>query len=179
MRWLLPVLLALAAPRCAHAPEAPPAPAPVAAAPSWPEPQPPALRLSEAVRPVRHALDLTLLPAEPTYSGTVTIDVDVREPVRQVWLHARDLQVTQAHVLTAGRTLEARAVTASEGRLGLLLPEPLGVGPAQLSLSFTGRADRERSQGLYAVEEGGESPLLPRRGAAPRVRPPALPGMAP
>ncbi len=160
MRWLLVALLALVSLRCAHAPEAPPAAptasTPVAAAPEWPEPQPPQLRLPDSVRPVRYALDLTLLPAEPTYSGTVTIDLDVREAVRQVWLHAQDLQVTQARVLINGRTLEARAVTASEGRLGVLLPEPLGTGPAQLVLSFTGRADRERSQGLYAVEEGGE-----------------------
>ncbi|MGZ3461304.1 MAG: M1 family metallopeptidase, partial [Archangium sp.] len=58
-----------------------------------------------------------------------------------------------------GRSLEARAVTATEGRLGLLLPETLGAGQAQLTLSFTGRADRERSRGLYAVDEGGESYL--------------------
>ncbi|HEY0093215.1 MAG TPA: M1 family peptidase, partial [Archangium sp.] len=160
MRWLLIAFVTLASLRCAHAPEAPPAaptaPTPVAAAPEWPEPQPPQLRLPDSVRPVRYALDLTLLPAEPTYSGTVTVDLDVREPVRQVWLHAQELQVTQARVLVNGRTLEARAVTASEGRLGVLLPETLGTGPAQLLLSFTGRADRERSQGLYAVEEGGE-----------------------
>ncbi len=160
MRWLLLALVTLASLRCAHAPEAPTAaptaPTPVAAAPQWPEPQPPPLRLPDSVRPVRYALDLTLLPAEPTYSGTVTIDLDVREAVRQVWLHAQDLQVTQARVLVSGRTLEARAVTATEGRLGVLLPETLGTGPAQLLLSFTGRADRERSQGLYAVEEGGE-----------------------
>jgi aminopeptidase N len=128
----------------------------VAAAQDWPEPEPPELRLPDTVRPVRYALDLTLLPAAPTFSGTVTIDVDVREPVRQVWLHAQDLQVTRALVLTGGRTLEAKVSTANLGRLGLLLPEALGPGQAQLTLSFTGRADRERSQGLYAVEEGGE-----------------------
>ncbi|WP_093523189.1 M1 family metallopeptidase [Stigmatella erecta] len=150
-------LFAVALVRCAHAPSA--APAPVATAVEWPEPAPPVLRLPHTVRPVRYALDLTLLPAEPTYSGTVTIDVEIREPVRQVWLHAQDLQVTQARVLLGGRTLEAKAVTASEGRLGLLLPEPLGPGAAQLSLSFSGRVDRERSQGLYGVEEGGESYL--------------------
>ncbi|HEX8825672.1 MAG TPA: M1 family metallopeptidase [Archangium sp.] len=160
MRWLLLSLLTLASLRCAHAPEAPSvapeAPAPVAAAQEWPEPEPPELRLPDSVRPVRYALDLKLLPAEPTYSGTVTIDVEVREPVRQVWLHAQDLQVTQALVLTSGRTLEARVSTAHQGRLGLLLPEALAPGQAQLTLSFTGRADRARSQGLYAVEEGGE-----------------------
>ncbi|WNG43164.1 M1 family metallopeptidase [Archangium minus] len=162
MRWLLVVLVTLVSFRCTHAPEAPPAsgaPSSEATTPTWPEPEPPQLRLPDSVRPVRYALDLTLLPAEPTYAGTVTIDVDVREPVRQVWLHAQDLQITHASVLTGGRTLEARTVTATEGRLGLLLPETLGAGQAQLTLAFIGRADRERSQGLYAVEEGGESYL--------------------
>jgi hypothetical protein len=41
--------------------------------------------------------------------------------------------VTQARVLANGRTLEARAVTATEGRLGVLLPETLGAGPANSS----------------------------------------------
>ncbi|QSQ28472.1 M1 family metallopeptidase [Pyxidicoccus parkwayensis] len=159
MRWHLVLLITLGSLHCTHAPDAPraiTAPTPAASAPSWPEPQPPRLRLPDTVWPVRYALDLTLLPAEPTYTGAVTIDVEVREPVRQIWLHAQDLQVTRARVITGGRSVEARAVTADEGRLGLLLPEPLGAGPAQLSLTFTGRADRERSQGLYVVEEGGE-----------------------
>ncbi len=160
MRWPLPLLLAFLALRCAHAPESPsPAAAPVAAAPQWPEPQPPALRLPDTVRPVRYELDLKLIPAEPTFSGSVAIDVEVRESVRQVWLHGQDLEVTGARVEVGSRTLEARAVTASEGRLGLLLPEFLAPGRARIHLSFTGRVDRERSQGLYGVDEGGESYL--------------------
>ncbi|QSQ20008.1 M1 family metallopeptidase [Pyxidicoccus parkwayensis] len=157
MRWQLPLLLAFLSLRCTHAPEpAAPAPAPVAAAPTYPEPQPPALRLPDTVRPTHYALDLKLIPAEPTFSGAVAIDVEVREPVRQVWLHGQDLEVTQARVDTGTRTLEARAVTASDGRLGLLLPEPLPAGKAVIHLSFTGHVDRERSRGLYSVEERGE-----------------------
>ncbi|MCP3139085.1 M1 family metallopeptidase [Pyxidicoccus xibeiensis] len=159
MRWSPLLALAFLALRCAHAPEpaAPaPAPAPVASAPEWPEPQPPALRLPDTVRPVLYTLDLKLIPAEPTFSGTVAIDVDVTEPVRQVWLHGQDLDVTQARVETGSRTLEARTATASEGRLGLLLPEPLAPGRARIHLTFTGRVDRERSRGIYGQEEGGE-----------------------
>jgi len=155
MRSLLPLFVAVAVLRCAHAPEAPTA-APVSAAPAWPEPQPPALRLPKSVQPTRYALDLKLLPAEPTFSGSVAIDVDVSEPVRQLWLHGQDLEISEARVEAGGRTLEARAVTASEGRLGLLLPEELAPGKARIHLGFTGQVDRERSQGLYAVEEGGE-----------------------
>ncbi|MFP2909761.1 M1 family metallopeptidase, partial [Pyxidicoccus sp. 3LFB2] len=157
MRWPLLLLVAFLALRCAHAPETPAAaPPPVATAPTYPEPQPPALRLPDTVRPVLYHLDLQLLPAEPTFSGAITIDVEVREPVHQVWLHGQDLEITQARVETDSRTLEARAVTESEGRLGLLLPEPLPAGKARIQLSFTGKVDRERSRGLYGVEERGE-----------------------
>jgi aminopeptidase N len=105
---------------------------------------------------VRYALELTLRPEAPTYPGTVSIDVEVREPVRQVWLHAQDVEVSAARVEFAGRTLEARPVTASEGRLGLLLPEALPPGQARLVLAFTGRVEREKSQGLYGETEAGE-----------------------
>lgn len=156
---LLPLLVLVALTvRCAHAPEAaPPVSAPAAV--SWPEALPPALRLPDTVRPVHYALDLKLVPTEATYPGSVTIDVEVREPVRQVWLHAQDLEVTRARVTAGGRTFDAKPVTATEGRLGLLLPEELPVGKAQLLLDFTGQVDRERSQGLYGVAEGGESYL--------------------
>jgi aminopeptidase N len=153
----LPLFAALLTLHCAHAPEAPPpASQPVAAAPAYPEPQPPALRLPDTVQPVRYELDLKLIPAEPTFSGAVAIDVDVREPVRQVWLHGQDLEVTKARVETGARTLEARVATASDGRLGLLLPEALPAGKARIHLEFTGQIDRERSRGLYSVEERGE-----------------------
>lgn len=147
------LLLALVLVGCAGTP----APAPAApATPSFPEPAPPALRLPDTVRPVRYRLELRLVPAEPTFSGTVMAELDVRTPVRQVWLHAQDLTVSAARVRAGARTLEARIVTADGGRLGVLLAEELPAGPAQLSLDFTGKPDRERSQGLYTVEEDGE-----------------------
>ncbi|WP_426747925.1 M1 family metallopeptidase [Myxococcus faecalis] len=163
MRWhsllLVPALLSL---HCTHAtgsagPSKPEAT--VAAAPEWPEAQPPALRLPDTVQPLHYLLDLKLISTESTHSGTVTIDVDVREPVRQVWLHGQDLEVTSARIETQGRALEARPVTASEGRLGLLLPETLPAGKARIVIAFTGQIDKERSRGLYSQEEGGHNYL--------------------
>ncbi|XXF79785.1 M1 family aminopeptidase [Myxococcaceae bacterium GXIMD 01537] len=148
------VLLALTSLHCAHAPE--PATPAVAAAPAWPDPKPPALRLPDTVRPVRYGLALTLLPAEPTYSGTVTAEVEVTAPVRQVWLHAQDLEVKGARIVTGGRSIEAKPVTGEGGLLGLLLPEEVPAGSAKVVVDFTGHADRERSLGLYGQEEGGE-----------------------
>ena len=160
MRWLSPALLFLSLLRCAHAPEVPPAP-PAAAAFASPEPTPPALRLPDSVRPVHATLELKLLPAEPTFSGTVTYEVEVSEPVGQIWLHAQGLDITRAVVLAhaTGRAQEVKPVSAGEGRLGLLLQKTLAPGKARVVITFTGRANRELSQGLYAVDEAGESYL--------------------
>ncbi|HET9451131.1 MAG TPA: M1 family metallopeptidase, partial [Aggregicoccus sp.] len=154
MRRPLLLLLALGLLSCRHAPEAPPVPATAALA--YPEPAPPALRLPDSVQPVRYALELTLLPAEDRYPGTVTIDVEVRSPVRQVWLHAQDVEVQAAWVQHSGRALEARPVDAGGGRLGLMLTEELPRGPARIVINFKGRVERTRSQGLYAETEAGE-----------------------
>ncbi|NTX05130.1 M1 family metallopeptidase [Myxococcus sp. CA040A] len=161
-RHLLLLVPALVSLHCTHATETtvPSKPeATAAATPEWPEAQPPALRLPDTVQPTHYTLDLKLLSSEPTYSGTVTIDVDVREPVRQVWLHGQDLDVSAARVEKDSRTLEARAVTASDGRLGLLLPETLAPGRARIVITFSGKVDAERSRGIYSQEEGGNNYL--------------------
>ncbi|MCP3104633.1 M1 family metallopeptidase [Myxococcus sp. K15C18031901] len=157
MRWhLLLIVPAFVSLHCGHAPQTTPseAPPPVAKQ-EWPEPLPPDLRLPDSVRPTQYTLDLKLLSTEPTYTGTVTIDVEVREPVRQVWLHGQDLEIGSARVETEARALEAKAVTASDGRLGLLLPEELAPGKARIVIPFTGKVDRERSRGIYSQEENG------------------------
>lgn len=38
-----------------------------------PTPPPPSLRLPAGVQPLRHALDLTLVPSAPRFSGVITI----------------------------------------------------------------------------------------------------------
>ncbi|WP_163866411.1 M1 family metallopeptidase [Myxococcus eversor] len=160
MRRLLLILVpALVSLHCTHATETTVPAKATAATPEWPEAQPPALRLPDTVQPLHYTLDLKLLSTEPTFSGTVAIDVDVREPVRQVWLHGQDLEVSAARVEKDSRTLEAKAVTASEGRLGLLLPETLSPGRARIVISFSGKVDAERSRGIYSQAEGGHNYL--------------------
>src|SRR5687768_16666940 len=53
-------------------------------------------RLPRSVRPVRY--DLTLAPdlEQATFSGSVTISVDVVEPTSTVWLNAAELEVNTA-----------------------------------------------------------------------------------
>ncbi len=149
---LLPLLLAAAvAAASTPAPTpAPPSPAP-AGAPAGAPLEAPTLRLPATVRPVAGALELRVDPASPRFSGTARYRVAVGEPSPVVWMHAEGLEVESASV--AGRP--ARAVTAPGGFLGLVLDGPVPAGEVEVVVAFSGSVDRERSRGLYAVEDGG------------------------
>lgn len=79
------------------------------------------------------------------FSGEVEIDLDVREEVSTVWLHAKGLQLEQA-VFTGPRASKASVVPDdraehTEGQadlVGVRAPSPLPVGPATMRISFRG-----------------------------------------
>ncbi|WP_394825580.1 M1 family aminopeptidase [Pendulispora albinea] len=134
----------------------PPAPqtAAGARAPSG-DPEVPAFRLPDAVRPARYDLELALDPSRDTFTGKVGIDLVVQKATKVVWLHAVDLPIREAHVLASGQTLEARIVPARERDLvGFVFDRPLEKGTARLLVTYQGTFDKERSQGLYRVSEG-------------------------
>jgi aminopeptidase N len=118
-------------------------------------PEPPALRLPPAIVPLREDVELELDPAQPRYRGTARIDVDVSGAAPLVWLHARDLTVTEAVAERGGRRYVAQPVATDTGFVGLRFDRPLEPGPATLVLAFTGALDRTRSRGIYAVPENG------------------------
>jgi aminopeptidase N len=63
-------------------------------------PLPPALRLNHDVTPRRMSLDLTLDPARDSFSGSVTIDLNVNTAVDHFWLNATDITIDGAHLQT-------------------------------------------------------------------------------
>jgi aminopeptidase N len=115
----------------------------VTVAASEPTPPPPALRLPATVRPTRYALDLRVVPAEPTFSGTITIDLEVTAPTALVWLNATDLRIDGAELRQGGATQAARVVPGGSDFVGFAAPRPLGRGAAQLTVRWHGTMDSE------------------------------------
>lgn len=113
--------------------------------------RPPGFRLPVTVRPVRYELELTVDPAKERFGGRVRIAVELDEPTAVVWLHSVELDVTSATVDGAA----AAVVPGGPSMIGVRPDRPLAAGRAQLELAYEGGIDRERSRGLYAVEEGG------------------------
>ena len=74
----------------------------------------PGIRLRGTVRPVAQQLHLTLDPTQVATRGTTTIDVDLTQPQRTIWLNARGLKATQAVVTQGTRRWPARFSMADD-----------------------------------------------------------------
>ena len=118
------------------------------------DPAPPTLRLPPGVRPTHYALDLTVVPAQPSFSGTVTIDLQLDAPTALVWLNAEGLHIAGAELRSGSDNQAARIVTGNADFVGFAATRPLPKGPAQLTVHFAGTLDSDKSQGLYRVAEG-------------------------
>jgi hypothetical protein len=160
-RGLFPQLVALLAAGCASAPTAPASAVAAADAGSTaalPGP-PPALRLPTDVRPTAQRLALRLDPRGTTFTGTARIQLVIEAPVPVFWIHAQDLTIRRATLVRGGVEQPVRTAVVPPDLLAIIPPAPLATGQAELVLEYEGTLDRERSRGLYRVDEG-DTPYL-------------------
>src|SRR2546426_3830239 len=113
-------------------------------------------RLPMAVVPQRYELLLTFEPDRGEFSGSVTVHVQVREPVRAITLHALELTVPRAVVEAGGARFPALVSVDPDSETITLTPDrEVPAGPAALTLGFSGRLNRPM-RGLYEATAGGE-----------------------
>jgi len=130
--------------------EAKPAPAPE------PKLEAPKVRLPDGARPLGYELSLRVVPGEPTFTGEVTIELELDRAVDVLWLNARDL-TAQAAELTVG-TAKVAAATKPGGEhfLAVVPATPVGPGKATLRIRYTGALSETETSGLFQLKEGGE-----------------------
>lgn len=145
---------------CAGRP-APPTPKPPGPADGLSAPPPQANgRLPDLATPTHYALDLTVDPTKPRFTGVVRIDIDIPKTTSFIVLHGSKIDVRSAHVEIA-REPALRALTSARGTAGgnvpeelaLTFPKPLPPGHARLVIDYTAPFDDELS-GLYRVRDG-------------------------
>ncbi len=110
---------------------------------------PPTLRLPGNTKPLSVALDLVLDPNATAFTGVVTIEVEVLQPTRTLWLNAKDLTLTA--VTLNGQV--PRVIDVSSDFVGLEFKDPLPVGKATLRIAYEGSIDRDKAQGIYSTAE--------------------------
>ncbi|MFM7536281.1 MAG: M1 family metallopeptidase [Acidimicrobiales bacterium] len=103
-------------------------------------------RLPRTVIPTRYDLVLEPTLAEATFSGSVTVSVEVREPTAVIVLNAAELEIDEASVDGLGPvTVELDGETE---RCRLRLDAPIAVGAATVRLAFRGTLN-DKLRGFY------------------------------
>jgi alanyl aminopeptidase len=127
---------------------------PVVSAPAEAPPPPPKLRLGDAAAPIRYTLDLTVVPTNDTFAGTIEIDLQLRQPTSLLWVNGSDLTVREAHLQVRGQSLPARPVPGGEDFLGFAFDRPVGPGPALLKVAYQGKMSEREQAGLFRRKDG-------------------------
>jgi cytosol alanyl aminopeptidase len=158
--WTAAVLIgALASAGCGRdepvAPPIPPVPAPASPAPQ--AQAVPLLQLSRAVVPAHYRLELTILPESATFSGRTEIDVRLKEPRTQFYMHGRGLNMKSVRAILPDRAVvpaRYEQVHAS-GVVRLTFDRALPAGTAKLVFVYDAPF-QTALQGLYRVTDRGD-----------------------
>jgi puromycin-sensitive aminopeptidase len=102
-------------------------------------------RLGKNVIPNRYDVELTPDLAAASFTGTVTIAVDVASETTEIVLNAIELEIGSAAV---GGQPATWALDEASERLTLTLDAPIPAGPATVEISFTGILN-DKLRGFY------------------------------
>jgi len=98
----------------------------------------PHAQLGNNVVPTAYRLDFEMDPRQDTFNGFVNIDVILKEPTKKIWLHGKDMTVTNAKAVLSDATevaAEFIAVDPAEAPSGIAsLNFETEVGPGKVVL---------------------------------------------
>jgi alanyl aminopeptidase len=113
-----------------------------------------AQRLPTDVVPTFQSVHLRVDADTTDYSGSVHVELDVRQPTSRVQLFALDQKLQDVRLTAGGKPVPVKAERGPRGLLTLALPSPLPRGHAQLDIRFTKPLDTQ-AVGLYRVRKDG------------------------
>lgn len=120
----------------------------------------PHAQLGDNVTPTNYAIDLTIDPRDDTFSGTVTIDVDIKQSTSKIWMHGQTITASGAVAQLADGTeiaadyTEVDMAVAPSGVASLNLAEPVGPGAVTLVIPYTTPYNTKLNSAYKAVREG-------------------------
>jgi cytosol alanyl aminopeptidase len=110
---------------------------------------------------VRYSADLRLTPGEDRFHGSITIELEILQPVSTIWMHGKSLTFEKATIRIAGREEPATATTAAEvdnnnggDFIAVTTGNTLSVGYATLQIAYSGEVSRTLTDGAFQQQEG-------------------------
>jgi alanyl aminopeptidase len=118
---------------------------------------PPKTRLAEVedVQPTSYKADLTLDPGKDTFSGSISIRMQVNKPVQTIWLNQEKLSIKSAMLTSQGIEHRARIVSGGEDFVGIAFDGPVPADRAVLAIQYTGEVISKNSSGIFRQQESG------------------------
>jgi cytosol alanyl aminopeptidase len=116
----------------------------------------PKLRLPDDVRPIRYAVELTLVPGEKTFAGTIDIDVDLAKPASLIWLNSTELTIQQATIAGQPATIEP----GGDDFVALHTAKILAPGAARIHIVYQGKISEKSSTGVFQGLDGKQPYLF-------------------
>ncbi len=105
-------------------------------------------KLPKSIVPLKYAIHITPDVEKATLAGAVTIDIEVREPVRKIVLNSLNLEIDSAELITA-EIIDLKPELDRENQtLTCALAEELGAGKYTLVVNYHGKLT-EQTEGLY------------------------------
>ena len=115
-------------------------------------------RLDTRVTPEHYRLELRVNPREDEFTGTTSIDLSIADAVSGIWLHGKNLDVSEAYLVDGdGNRIAARYEQRDDTGVALVsLDSPVGAGSATLTLTYTAPFNTA-ANGLFKVVRGEDS----------------------
>ena len=105
-------------------------------------------KLPKQVLPEEYAVRIAPNVEKRTFTGSETVKLNVREPVKQLVLNALEMKITKAAVNGNALPASAIKVDPKQETVTLTLASELAAGPHTLELEFEGKINQQ-GQGLY------------------------------
>jgi cytosol alanyl aminopeptidase len=112
----------------------------------------PSFLLPDDVIPRKHTMDLTIDPAQDTFTGHARIDVELKKSTTTIWLNAKSITPLDVSV----GSHPARAETVADEFIGLHLDAPIGPGHTTISINYRGKLDEKAIVGPYRKKSGDD-----------------------
>jgi alanyl aminopeptidase len=95
---------------------------------------------------------LSLDPDRDTFTGSVTVELQVLNPVDHFWLNATELTVGKAQIEQNSASVAAQIIPGGEDFIGFAVDKPLKTGPARITLAYSGKVNQKSSAGIFRSE---------------------------
>lgn len=122
--------------------------------------QAPTLRLPDTVAPTSYRVRLSLDPAQPTFTGSIAIQVDVKQPIQTIWLNANQIQVQEVSYEAGGKKMIPKTEASGQDFLGLHFDSQVPAGPGEIRIRYSGKVRQQDSSAVFHMAEDGNNYLF-------------------